>query len=62
MLAVIQKSFGGPEVLEVVETVKPELLSGEVLGIAQSPLCGNPFRGHPVDDRAEGLGVQRGPG
>ncbi|MVU79356.1 zinc-binding dehydrogenase [Nocardia sp. ET3-3] len=31
MRAVIQKSFGGPEVLEVVETEKPELLSGEVL-------------------------------
>ncbi|WP_405488341.1 NADP-dependent oxidoreductase [Nocardia sp. NBC_00511] len=31
MRAVIQKTFGGPEVLEVVETPKPELLSGEVL-------------------------------
>ncbi|MET8422966.1 NADP-dependent oxidoreductase [Nocardia sp. NPDC004860] len=31
MRAVIQKSFGGPEVLEVVEVEKPELLSGEVL-------------------------------
>ncbi|RMI28315.1 NADP-dependent oxidoreductase [Nocardia stercoris] len=31
MRAVIQKSFGGPEVLEVAEVDKPELLSGEVL-------------------------------
>ncbi|WP_067820190.1 NADP-dependent oxidoreductase [Nocardia inohanensis] len=31
MRAVIQKSFGGPEVLEVVEVEKPELRSGEVL-------------------------------
>ncbi|WP_327143405.1 NADP-dependent oxidoreductase [Nocardia sp. NBC_01327] len=31
MRAVIQKSFGGPEVLEVVEIDKPALLSGEVL-------------------------------
>ncbi|MCU1639805.1 MAG: NADPH:quinone reductase [Nocardia sp.] len=31
MRAVIQKSFGGPEVLEVVEIEKPALLSGEVL-------------------------------
>nr|WP_203673290.1 MULTISPECIES: NADP-dependent oxidoreductase [unclassified Streptomyces] len=29
--AVIQKSFGGPEVLEVVETERPKPLSGEVL-------------------------------
>ncbi|MFJ4656506.1 NADP-dependent oxidoreductase [Nocardia sp. NPDC088792] len=31
MRAVIQKTFGGPEVLEVVEVEKPALLSGEVL-------------------------------
>jgi NADPH:quinone reductase-like Zn-dependent oxidoreductase len=31
MRAVMQKSFGGPEVLEVVETVRPRPLSGEVL-------------------------------
>ncbi|MEV6068788.1 NADP-dependent oxidoreductase [Nocardia sp. NPDC052001] len=31
MRAVIQESFGGPEVLKVVEVAKPELLSGEVL-------------------------------
>ncbi|WP_067718881.1 NADP-dependent oxidoreductase [Nocardia yamanashiensis] len=31
MRAVIQKSFGGPEVLEVAEVEKPRLLSGEVL-------------------------------
>lgn len=31
MRAVIQKSFGGPEVLEVAEVDRPELLSGEVL-------------------------------
>ncbi|WP_405133747.1 NADP-dependent oxidoreductase [Nocardia sp. NBC_01388] len=31
MRAVIQKSFGGPEVLEVAEIEKPALLSGEVL-------------------------------
>ncbi|UGT40033.1 NADP-dependent oxidoreductase [Nocardia yamanashiensis] len=31
MRAVIQKSFGGPEVLEVAEVEKPQLLSGEVL-------------------------------
>jgi NADPH:quinone reductase-like Zn-dependent oxidoreductase len=31
MRAVIQKSFGGPEVLEVVETERPVPLSGEVL-------------------------------
>jgi NADPH:quinone reductase-like Zn-dependent oxidoreductase len=31
MRAVIQKSFGGPEVLEVVETERPTPLSGEVL-------------------------------
>ncbi|MFE3760102.1 NADP-dependent oxidoreductase [Nocardia tengchongensis] len=31
MRAVIQQSLGGPEVLEVVEIDKPELLSGEVL-------------------------------
>ncbi|MFC5031247.1 NADP-dependent oxidoreductase [Streptomyces sp. So13.3] len=31
MRAVIQKSFGGPEVLEVVETERPKPLSGEVL-------------------------------
>ncbi|MEV6772744.1 NADP-dependent oxidoreductase [Nocardia sp. NPDC051030] len=31
MRAAIQKSFGGPEVLEVTEVAKPELLSGEVL-------------------------------
>ncbi|MFF2553050.1 NADP-dependent oxidoreductase [Nocardia sp. NPDC058058] len=31
MRAVIQESFGGPEVLKVVEIAKPELLSGEVL-------------------------------
>ncbi len=31
MRAVIQKAFGGPEVLEVVELDKPELRSGEVL-------------------------------
>ncbi|MGW4353436.1 NADP-dependent oxidoreductase [Nocardia sp. NPDC004582] len=31
MRAVIQKSFGGPEVLEVVEVAKPALLPGEVL-------------------------------
>ncbi|MFF3068266.1 NADP-dependent oxidoreductase [Kitasatospora sp. NPDC057904] len=31
MRAVIQKAFGGPEVLEVVEVERPQLLSGEVL-------------------------------
>ncbi|TQF01793.1 NADP-dependent oxidoreductase [Kitasatospora acidiphila] len=31
MRAVVQKSFGGPEVLEVVETERPKPLSGEVL-------------------------------
>jgi NADPH:quinone reductase-like Zn-dependent oxidoreductase len=31
MRAVIQKSFGGPDVLEVVETDRPKLLSGHVL-------------------------------
>ncbi|WP_282781843.1 MULTISPECIES: NADP-dependent oxidoreductase [unclassified Nocardia] len=31
MRAVIQKSIGGPEVLEVAEIERPELLSGEVL-------------------------------
>ncbi|WP_306363779.1 NADP-dependent oxidoreductase [Nocardia sp. CC227C] len=31
MRAVIQKSIGGPEVLEVAEVERPELLSGEVL-------------------------------
>ncbi|MFF3286123.1 NADP-dependent oxidoreductase [Streptomyces sp. NPDC003023] len=31
MRAVIQKSFGGPEVLEVVDTERPQPLSGEVL-------------------------------
>ncbi|MEU0543962.1 NADP-dependent oxidoreductase [Nocardia sp. NPDC005978] len=31
MRAVVQKEFGGPEVLEVVEVAEPELLSGEVL-------------------------------
>ncbi|MCX4093482.1 NADP-dependent oxidoreductase [Nocardia sp. alder85J] len=31
MRAVIQKTFGGPEVLELVEVDKPALLSGEVL-------------------------------
>ncbi|MFI1914416.1 NADP-dependent oxidoreductase [Nocardia sp. NPDC020380] len=31
MRAVIQQTFGGPEVLEVVEVEKPALLSGEVL-------------------------------
>src|SRR5262245_16860727 len=31
MRAVIQKTVGGPEVLEVAEVEKPELLSGEVL-------------------------------
>ncbi|MEV8317869.1 NADP-dependent oxidoreductase [Streptomyces sp. NPDC059900] len=31
MRAVIQKSFGGPEVLEVVETKRPQPLAGEVL-------------------------------
>ncbi|AQA24139.1 zinc-binding dehydrogenase family protein [Rhodococcus sp. MTM3W5.2] len=31
MLAVIQKSFGGPEVLEIAETERPAPLSGEVL-------------------------------
>lgn len=31
MRAVIQKSFGGPEVLEVVESDRPKPLSGEVL-------------------------------
>ncbi len=31
MRAIIQKSFGGPEVLELVETERPKPLSGEVL-------------------------------
>ncbi|MFD7903693.1 NADP-dependent oxidoreductase [Kitasatospora sp. NPDC059747] len=31
MRAVIQKAFGGPEVLEVAEVERPQLLSGEVL-------------------------------